>query len=98
MHGALGTTSDGTAHDWQTPGVTPTIPDWAPALASNNAVGVILETAHPGKFPAVVSEAIGCEPPMPQALLDILRLPDRAIPMENDYAQFKSWLTDTFTR
>ena len=44
------------------------------------------------KFGQIVTDAIGKEPPMPDRLEAVMRLPDNAIPMENDYNQFKDWL------
>lgn len=83
---------DGQKGDFSKPGLTPNIPDWAGEVAAKNAVGIILETAHPAKFGEVVQAAGGKEPPVPERLAEVLRLPDRAIPMENDYAAFKDWL------
>ena len=72
------------------PGVTPNRPDWADK--AKGAVGVILETADPAKFSAIVKDATGAEPPIPERLQKLMTLPDRAIPMENDYNKFKAWL------
>ncbi len=72
------------------PGITPNKPDWADK--AKNAVGVILETADPAKFSAIVKEATGKEPAIPERLQKVMALPDRAIPMENDYNKFKAWL------
>ena len=55
-------------------------------------MGIILETASPAKFGSIVKDAIGKEPPMPSRLEAVMRLPDNAIPMENDYNLFKDWL------
>ena len=78
--------------DFNLPGLTPNIPDWANAVVNKSAVGVVLETASPAKFGQIVTDAIGKEPPMPDRLEAVMRLPDNAIPMENDYNQFKDWL------
>ena len=78
--------------DFNLPGLTPNIPDWANKVTDKKAVGVILETASPAKFGSIVTQAIGREPPMPDRLEEVLRLPDNAIPMENDYNKFKDWL------
>ena len=72
------------------PGITPNRPDWADK--AKGAVGVILETADPAKFSAIVKDATGAEPPIPERLQKLMTLPDRAIPMENDYNMFKDWL------
>jgi len=78
--------------DFNLPGLTPNIPNWANKVTDKKAVGVILETASPAKFGSIVTQAIGREPPMPDRLEEVLRLPDNAIPMENDYEKFKDWL------
>lgn len=72
------------------PGITPNKPDWADCAKS--AVGIILETADPAKFNAIVKDAIGKDPAIPERLQKVMALPDRAIPMENDYNKFKDWL------
>ena len=83
---------DGEKNDINKPGLTPNIPDWAEKVVNKTAVGVVLETASPAKFGSIVTQAIGREPPMPDRLEEVLRLPDNAIPMENDYNMFKDWL------
>lgn len=72
------------------PGITPNRPDWADK--AKGAVGIVLETADPAKFSAIVKDATGAEPPIPERLQKVMALPDRAIPMENDYNKFKAWL------
>ena len=59
---------------------------------NKKAVGIILETAHPAKFGQIVKDATGREPVIPSRLAEIMELPDRAIPIENDYNLFKDWL------
>ena len=84
---------NGTKNDWTKPGLTPNVPDWADdVVTKKNAIGVILETAHPAKFGAIVEKATGSKPSIPDRLEKVLKLQDRAIPMENDYEQFKEWL------
>ena len=83
---------NGKKNDPNKPGLTPSIPAWANKVITKEAVGVILETASPAKFGKIVTDATGHEPPMPARLEEVMRLPDRAIPMENDYNQFKDWL------
>ena len=75
------------------PGLTPNVPDWARFVAEKKSVGIILETADPAKFSETVAKACGREPPMPDRLMQVMQLPDNAVPMENDYEAFKSWLT-----
>ena len=82
----------GEKNDWNNPGLTPNVPSWGSKVVDKKAVGVILETASPAKFGQTVTDAIGKEPPMPDRLEAVMRLPDNAIPMENDYNMFKDWL------
>ena len=90
--GAMAELMNGNKNDYTKPGLTPNVPQWAKSVIDKNAIGIILETASPAKFGSIVTEAIGREPPMPARLEEVLRLPDRAIPMENDYELFKNWL------
>lgn len=91
-NGAMENLINGIKNDITKPGLTPNIPSWAESVINKKAVGIILETASPAKFGQTVYDALGKEPPMPSRLEDVLRLPDRAIPMENNYDTFKDWL------
>lgn len=71
-----------------------TAPEWARDCADRKCVGLLLETAHPAKFGETVREAIGREPSVPERLERVLALPDRSIPMTNDYAEFRDWLVN----
>lgn len=90
--GAMEALMEGNKNDPEKPGLTPNLPAWADSVKQKKAVGVILETAHPAKFGDTVKDSIGREPPLPARLEEVMRLQDRAIPMENDYNQFKAWL------
>ena len=90
--GAMKNLMDGVKNDFDKPGLTPNIPSWGQNVVDKKAVGVLLETASPAKFGEIVTDAIGKEPPIPARLEEVMRLPDRAIPMENDYNLFKDWL------
>lgn len=91
-NGAMEALMNGTKNDYNNPGLTPNIPSWAVDVKEKKAVGVILETASPAKFGQTVVDAIGKEPPIPARLEEVMRLPDNAIPMDNDYNMFKDWL------
>ena len=91
-NGAMKNLMDGVKNDFTKPGLTPNIPSWGQKVVEKKAVGVLLETASPAKFGEIVTDAIGKEPPIPARLEEVMRLPDRAIPMENDYNLFKDWL------
>ena len=85
---------NGVKNDYQKPGLTSNIPSWASKITSKQAVGIILETAHPAKFGSIVKDATGRAPPVPNRLQEIMNLPDNASSMENDYESFKQWLTE----
>ncbi len=56
------------------------------ALRREGEVGVVLATAHPAKFPAVVRAATGREVALPEALAATLSRPLSARPVANDFA------------
>lgn len=91
-HDAMSNLINGNKNSFDKPGLTPNIPFWGKKVANKEAVGIVLETAHPAKFGEVVEPQIGREPPMPDRLEKVLSLPDHAIPMENKYDSFKEWL------
>lgn len=93
-HGAMASLVSGKRHDSTKPGITPSVPAWAQRITGKQAVGIVLETAHPAKFGETVHQAIGREPPMPDRLERVLRLPDMSVAMSADYADFKEWLTE----
>ncbi len=53
---------------------------------------IILETAHPVKFPEVVEEAIGHQLDIPASVQYLLDKPKKSIPLSADYAAFKFWM------
>ncbi|HUX92727.1 MAG TPA: threonine synthase [Ignavibacteriaceae bacterium] len=63
------------------------------SLADNkNISGIVLETAHPSKFPDVVYQAINTEIEMPARLLVALKKEKKSIPISKDYSEFKQFL------
>ena len=82
----------GFPNEYNNPGLTPNIPDWANDVVDKKAVGIVLETAHPAKFGDIVKKATGSDPILPDRLEKVLSLPDRSIPMENNYESFRDWL------
>ncbi len=94
-NGAMTELQNGTKGDWTKPGLTPNLPEWADDVTKKkNAIGVILETAHPAKFGSIVAQATGKNPSIPDRLEKVMKLEDKAIPMENDYEKFKNWLIE----
>lgn len=80
------------SNDYRNKGLSPNVPEWASKVASKEAVGIILETASPAKFGQIVRDAIDKDPVIPERLEQIMKLPDQAVSMENDYNKFKDWL------
>lgn len=57
-----------------------------------NSKGYILETAHPVKFPDAIKTAIGSEPLIPLAAMELFAKEKRSIPLKNEYTSFKDYL------
>ena len=91
-NGGMEALKDGKKNDITTPGLTPSLPSWADKVINKEAVGIILETAHPAKFGATVQKATGALPLIPDRLEKVMKLEDKAIPMNNSYEEFKTWL------
>ncbi|TRZ75362.1 MAG: threonine synthase [Chitinophagaceae bacterium] len=53
---------------------------------------LILETAHPVKFPEVVEKAIGQSIPIPASVAYLLNREKVSIPLSATYAAFKEWM------
>ncbi len=93
--GAMKDLVEGKKGDYTKPGLTPNIPSWANSIIEQKAVGIVLETAHPAKFGATVSKAIGSNPVIPDRLEKVMLLPEHAIPMNANYDEFKAFLMET---
>jgi len=57
-----------------------------------NAGAIILETAHPVKFPEVVEEAIGQSLSIPASVQNLFEREKVSIPLAPNYTAFKSWM------
>ena len=53
---------------------------------------IILETAHPVKFPEVVEEAIGEQLQIPASVKFLLDKEKVSIPLAPSYKAFKAWM------
>ncbi len=60
-------------------------------LTANNQ-GIILETAHPVKFPDTVKTATGKEPEMPDSILPLLSAKKQSVNMDASFDSLKEWL------
>jgi len=54
--------------------------------------GMILETAHPVKFPDTVRAATGVEPPVPASIQPLFHLQKKTVEMEPSFTALKEWL------
>lgn len=54
--------------------------------------GIILETAHPVKFPDTVEAMIGKKPEVPAAAQYLFGLEKKSVPMKASFAALKEWL------
>ncbi len=57
-----------------------------------SAVGIFLETAHPGKFKEAVEQSTHSLVQMPERLLAFMHKEKKSIPMMNDFMSLKSYL------
>ena len=57
-----------------------------------NAGAIILETAHPVKFPEVVEEAIGKALSIPASVQNLFEKEKVSIPLAPNYTAFKNWM------
>ncbi len=57
-----------------------------------NAGAIILETAHPLKFPEVVEEAIGQTLSIPAFVQNLFEKEKVSIPLAPNYTAFKNWM------
>ena len=63
-------------------------------IMDKNQVGIVLATAHPGKFADVIDPIINNKIELPVQLKEALNLPKNSIKIQNNYDDFKSVLLD----
>jgi len=66
--------------------------DWAATEPRNGLPAVILETAHPAKFPEEIETLLGFSPDVPSAILAAEKLPETYDRLPADYETFKQYL------
>lgn len=66
--------------------------DYRAAESSDRGPAVVLETAHPAKFPEEVRQVLGFEPEMPPAIARAERETEDYDRLEPDYAAFRDYL------
>ncbi len=62
------------------------------AAHSSNAIGIFLETAHPGKFNEVVEKSIQQKIELPARLLEFVKKKKSSIRMKNNFEQLKEFV------
>jgi threonine synthase len=67
-----------------------------PADANPDQLAVSLETAHPAKFPEEIRALLGIEPELPVSMEGLDKLEESFDSLENNYAEFKGYLTGRF--
>jgi threonine synthase len=60
--------------------------------AAQKHLAISLETAHPAKFPEEIQKLLGFTPVLPESMKDIDQREGSAIDMNNNYAEFKTYL------
>jgi threonine synthase len=61
---------------------------------TDNYTTIMLETAHPAKFPEVGMEVIGVDPEMPETMKLTESKPENKLSCANNYGKFKGMLAD----
>ena len=68
----------------------------AGSMSTRTTTTIILETAHPAKFPEVMDRALGPgQVAVPERLACLANEPKVAVPMAADSAGFTAWLLET---
>jgi len=60
----------------------------------NECHTILLETAHPGKFPGTVSDAVGEKVELPQSLIETMARPKRVDKLTSRYKDFQLYLLE----
>jgi len=63
-----------------------------PEAIAGNQLCVVLETAHPAKFPKEINEFIGIDPALPPSLQGIESKEESFVEMQNNFDDFKKYL------
>jgi threonine synthase len=70
--------------------------DFTQAEPLGDSPAVVLETAHPAKFPEEIERLLGFSPEMPPSLAALDKLPEDYDRMAADYDQFKQYLINNY--
>jgi threonine synthase len=64
----------------------------AEKLETDNTKTIVLETAHPAKFPEVIEKELGFSPELPESLKKVINREEKKTDLEASYETFKNWL------
>jgi threonine synthase len=71
--------------------------DFCAAERLGDAPAVVLETAHPAKFPEEIERLLGFSPEVPASLAALDKLPEDFDRLPVDYGQFQQYLTRNYS-
>jgi threonine synthase len=66
--------------------------DWLAVEPLGGAPAVVLETAHPAKFPEEIEKILGFSPEVPSSIAAVEKLPENYDRMVADYDKFRAYL------
>ena len=70
--------------------------DYAQVEPLGNAPAVVLETAHPAKFPAEIEKVLGFTPEVPEKLAKLDALPENYDRLETNYEALRGYLLERY--
>jgi threonine synthase len=71
--------------------------DWLAVEPLGGAPAVVLETAHPAKFPEEIEKNLGFSPEVPSSIAAVEKLPENYDHMDADYDKFREYLIAKYT-
>ncbi|MEX2682770.1 MAG: threonine synthase [Candidatus Sigynarchaeota archaeon] len=66
--------------------------------ASHVAAAITIETADPAKFPELIQEILGIDPPLPPSLKSMQKKQETYAKMKKDYLAFKDFLVENYAK
>jgi threonine synthase len=72
--------------------------DWLAMEPLDGGTAVLLETAHPAKFPEEVEKNLGFTPDVPPVMAAADKLPEDYDRMAADYGKFRQYLIERHAR
>jgi threonine synthase len=71
--------------------------DWLAVEPLGGSPAVVLETAHPAKFPEEIEKTLGFSPEVPPSIAVVEKLPENYDHMDADYDKFREYLIAKYT-